>query len=245
MASTNVSALVATANRRRVLLTKPPRIRHTDGLRLVNGYCCAAGRGPLGGSPSQRCVRNGVRSSKLGRNADYAWSFARRRVLRERYQKRSGPSRLYGERLGKPRLSKDRDAQAVKALGASLPLRAADGADECAIGHPLAVRQQDLRAAALDLGLLSIRRGEIWKRRPRPDARASLEHACISASIDVGVRLRPLGRALRTAERAPRLVVATPLDDPVLAAVRQDDALGHQRSPISQQSTAFCACSRF
>src|SRR5207245_5006555 len=109
----------------------------------------------------------------------------------------------------------------------TLPFRSADRAHERAFGHALAVREEDLRAAALDLRLMTVGGCEVWERRLRPDARAPLEDACVAALVGVRAALRPLGRALGTAERAVRLVEATPLDDPVLAAVREDDALRH------------------
>src|SRR4029079_1769176 len=98
---------------------------------------------------------------------------------------------------------------------------------ERAVGHALTVREQDLRAAALDLRLLTIRGCEIRERRLRPDTRSPLEYAPVAAAVHVRIGLRPLGGALRTAERATGFVVAAPFDDPVLAAIGEDHALRH------------------
>src|SRR5947208_4812723 len=93
----------------------------------------------------------------------------------------------------------------------------------------------ELCSATLDLWLRSIDRSEIWERRLGSDARAPLEDATIAAPIRVRAALYPLGRALRATERAIRLVEATPLDDPVLAAIREDHALAHDRSTITHR----------
>src|SRR5437763_534360 len=107
----------------------------------------------------------------------------------------------------------------MEPLGASLPFGATHRAHEDALGHALTMREKDLRAAALDLRLVSVRRGEIWERRLRPDARAPLEDTTVAALVRVRAALHPLGRAFRTPEGAIGLVEASPFDNPVLAAV--------------------------
>src|SRR5437764_5356890 len=100
----------------------------------------------------------------------------------------------------------------MKPLTALLPLGPAHGTHERAFRHPLAVRQEDLRAATFDVGLMPVDRREIRKGRLRSDACAALECATVAAAVRIGSALGPLRRALRTPERALGLVEAAPLD---------------------------------
>src|SRR5258708_2444676 len=83
-------------------------------------------------------------------------SFARWGILRYRDEKCARAAGLDGERLGEARLREDRDAQSMQSLGTSLPLGPEHRTHERAVGHALAVRKQDLRAAALHLRLMSV-----------------------------------------------------------------------------------------
>src|SRR2546430_16267104 len=87
------------------------------------------------------------------------------------------------------------------------------------------MRKKDLRAAALHIRLMAVGRGEIRELVLRSLARAAYERSAVGAPIRLLGRLRPLGRALGAAERAFDCVEAAPLDDPVLAAVREDRSL--------------------
>src|SRR5919201_1252776 len=156
-----------------------------------------------------------------------AESLARRRILGDRDEERTRATGLDRERFFQSGLREDRDAQSMQSLAALLPFGPTDRAHEDTLGHGFTVREKDLRATALDLRLMSIRGCEVRERRLRSDARAALEDATVAATIRVGSALHPLRRALRAAERAIRFVEAAPLDDPVLAAVREDHALGH------------------
>src|SRR2546430_7086769 len=113
----------------------------------------------------------------------------------------------------------------MKTLSALVPLRAAHRTHKGPVGHSLAVRQEDLRATPLDVRLMSIARCEIGKGCLRPHPSTTLERATVAAAVRVRGALRPVGSALGTAERALGLVEAAPLDDPILATVREDDTL--------------------
>src|SRR5437764_1393532 len=130
----------------------------------------------------------------------------------------------------------------MKTLGALVPLRPAHRTDKDPVGHSLAVRQEDLRATPLDVRLMSVARCEIWKGRLRPYPSTTLERATIASAVGVRGAFRPLRRAFGTAEPALGLVEATPLDDPILATVREDDALfAHDGVPFNNQHrSAFC-----
>src|SRR5437867_11145778 len=110
------------------------------------------------------------------------------------------------------------------------------------------MRTDDLRAAALYVRLVSVGRGRIRELVLRSFACATHERSAVSATIRIVGRFGPLGRALGTAERAIHFVKAAPLNDPVLAAVREDRSLFrrvHRFPPSSQQSSAFSVCMRF
>src|SRR5687768_10215653 len=182
---------------------------------------------PFGGAARRRAAAGGTtRATRV--------LIARRRVLRKSDEERPRATGLDREWLGESGLREDGDAQTMESLGAPLPLRSAHGTDESTVGHPLAVRQQDLRAASFDVRLTAVGGREIRERRLRPDAGAPREDPSIAAPVGVVVRFLPLGGALRAAEGSLRLVEAAPLDDPVFAAVGQDHALLHP-SPRSSQ----------
>src|SRR5687768_5953232 len=127
-------------------------------------------------------------------------------------------------------------------VGPALPLRRAYRTRERAVRHPRTVREQDLRATALDIRLVTIGGGEVRERRLGALSLAPRELARVSTPETTGALLAPLGRALRARERVAVGIEAAPLDDPVLAAIAEDDALSHVGfSPRSQHSTAFCA----
>src|SRR3989442_11390903 len=170
---------------------------------------------------------------------------ARRRIFRERHEERPGATGLDRERLRERVLREHRDTQSVKPVGAALPERSAHRTHEGSVRHPLTPRQQELCAAPLHVGLVAVGGAEIRERRLRPDARAPREDPSVAAPIGVGVRLFPFRRALRTAERTVGFVKAAPLDDPVLAAVREDHALLHASPRSSQHRIAFCVWRRF
>src|SRR6202022_1970018 len=111
-----------------------------------------------------------TKASRLAALDRRRFLFAWRRIFGQRNEERARPARLDRERLGESGLLEDRNTQSVKPFRAALPLRAAHRAHECTVGHALAVREQDLRAAAFDLRLLPIGGSEIRERGLRSDA---------------------------------------------------------------------------
>src|SRR2546426_3359092 len=110
----------------------------------------------------------------------------------------------------------------MQALGVAHPLRPTYRTGERSVPHAFSVGEQDLRAAALDVRLVAIGSGEVRELRLPSSTRATDERAAVGAAIRIVAGLRPFSRALGTAEASTRRVETAPLDDPVLAAVRQD-----------------------
>src|SRR5207237_8099090 len=96
---------------------------------------------------------------------------------------------------------------------------------------------QELRAAPVGVSLVPCLRGELRACLLGAFALAPDERASVPAGERVLRRLLPRGPALGTSEAPALGIEATPLDDPVLAAVGQDHAI--------HRSTAFCTWSRF
>ena len=94
--------------------------------------------------------------SRSGLSESAADLVARRRILRERHEEGTCTPRLHRQRLAKTGLREHRNTKTVKSLCGARPLRTADRTDERALGHSLAMRKKDLRAAALDVRLVSV-----------------------------------------------------------------------------------------
>src|SRR2546428_10276763 len=127
---------------------------------------------------------------------------ARRRVLGQRDEEGARAARLHGQRLAEATLSEHRDTQPVQTLGGPGPFRTADRAGERPLRHALSVREQDLRAAALDVRLVPGCRGQVRELRLRAAACLSHELTTVGAPIRVVRGFGPLGRAFGTAKRA-------------------------------------------
>src|SRR5713101_7764707 len=186
--------------------------------------------------------------SRSGPNASAADLIAGRRILREGHEERTCTPRLDRQRLAETGFGEYRNTKAVESLSSARPLRTADRTDEQALGHSLAVRKKDLRAAPLDVRFVSVRGRKVRKFSIRSGPRAANERPSVAATIGRALGLLPLGRALWTAEIAARAIEAAPLDDPVLAAIGQDRALVarvHRSPPRSQHRRAFSVCKRF
>src|SRR5258706_15660790 len=95
--------------------------------------------------------------SRCEPNESRADLIARRRILRERHEERTCTPRLHRQRLAKTGLREHRNTKAVQALCRPRPLRTADRTDERALGHSLAMRKKNLRAASLDVRFVSVR----------------------------------------------------------------------------------------
>src|SRR5687767_15309354 len=86
-------------------------------------------------------------------------------------------------------------------VGPTLPLRRAYRTREGAVRHARTVREEDLRATALDIRLVTIGSGEVRERRLRAFSLAPRELARVPAPETAGALLAPLGRALGARER--------------------------------------------
>jgi hypothetical protein len=95
--------------------------------------------------------------SRSGPSESAADLIARRRILRERYEEGTCTPRVHRQRLAKTGLREHRNTKTVESLCCARPLRTADRTDERALSHSLAMRKKDLRAAALDVRLVSVR----------------------------------------------------------------------------------------
>src|SRR5688500_20020884 len=127
-------------------------------------------------------------------------------------------------------------------VGPAFPLRRAYRTREGAVRHARTMREEDLRATALDIRLVTIGGGEVLERGLGARSLAPRELSRVTTPETAGALLAPLGRALGARERVAVGIEAAPLDDPVLAAIAEDDALSHVSfSARSQHSTAFCA----
>src|SRR5438309_8405692 len=163
--------------------------------------------------------------SRVDSFARFADLVARRRIFRKRDEEGSCTPRLHRQRFSQCRFGEHRNTKPVQALCGSSPLRTADRTHKQTLSETFAMRKKDLRAAALHIRLMAVGRGEIRELVLRSLARAAYERSAVAASIRLLGRLRPLGRALGAAERAFDCVEAAPLDDPVLAAVREGRSL--------------------
>src|SRR5437867_1365862 len=176
--------------------------------------------------------------SPCGPNEGAADLIARGRIFREGHKERTCTPRLHRQWLAKTGLREHRNTETVESLSGARPLRTADRTDEQALGHSLAMRKKNLRAASFDVRFVSVRSRKVWKFSIRSGARAAYERSSVAATIGIAIGLLPHGRAFWATELPSRAIKAAPLDDPVLAAIGQDRALVTHRSSLSSEEPA-------
>src|SRR2546423_11807300 len=96
---------------------------------------------------------------------------ARRRILRECDEERTCTPRLHRQGFGQTGLREHRNTQTMESLCGARPLRTTDRTDERAVGHSLAMRKENLRAAPLDVRFVSVRGRKVRKFSIRPGPR--------------------------------------------------------------------------
>src|SRR5712691_3163365 len=110
--------------------------------------------------------------SRSGPNASAADLIAGRRILGEGHEERTCTPRLHRKGLAETGFGEHRNAKAVESLSGARPLRTADRTDERALGHSLAMRKKNLRAASFDVRFMSVRGRKVRKFSIRSGPRA-------------------------------------------------------------------------
>src|SRR5713101_4153304 len=98
-----------------------------------------------------------------------------RRILGERNKEGTCTPRLHRQRLAKTSLREHRYTKTMESLCGVRPLRTADRTDKRALGHSLAMRKKNLRAAPLDVRFVSVRGRKVWEFSIRSGARTADE----------------------------------------------------------------------
>jgi len=109
--------------------------------------------------------------SRRGPNESVSALVARGRILRERDEEGTCTPRLHRQGFAKTSLREDRNTKTVESLCGARPLRTADRTNERALGHSLAMRKKNLRAAPLDVRFVSVRGRKVRKFSIRPGPR--------------------------------------------------------------------------